>query len=94
MHLRIDSRGTAHAIYDETIDLRAIGRLAIRRASHVEPEDGGTWRVDLSPVKGPILGPFQRRSEALAAETEWLSRHWLLPKPFHSPSNPGDHNAP
>jgi hypothetical protein len=33
--------------------------------------------VDLSPVSGPTLGPFQNRSEALAAERSWLLTNWL-----------------
>lgn len=30
------------------------------------------WKVDLAPSGGPVLGPFQRRSTALAAEREWI----------------------
>lgn len=30
------------------------------------------WWVDLSPVKGRILGPFKKRQEALDAELAWL----------------------
>jgi hypothetical protein len=26
------------------------------------------------------LGPFSKRSDALAAETDWLERHWLNPQ--------------
>jgi len=26
---------------------------------------------------GPTLGPFASRSAALAAEVDWLDRHWL-----------------
>ena len=36
----------------------------------------GAWTADLSPVNGPVLGPYTRRSEALAAEIAWLER-WL-----------------
>ena len=36
------------------------------------------WLADLSPVNGPVLGPFDRRSEALAAELAWLEANWLL----------------
>ena len=39
----------------------------------------GGWRADLSPVGGPQLGPFRRRSEALRAEAAWLVEHWLVP---------------
>jgi hypothetical protein len=42
-----------------------------------EPDASGQWLADLAPVSGPILGPFAQRSEALAAESDWLARHWL-----------------
>ena len=35
-------------------------------------DDAGRWLADLSPVSGPLLGPFCLRSQALAAEQEWL----------------------
>ena len=52
--------------FRETIDLAALGPLTLRRASHVEPDVEGRWFADLTPVSGPLLGPFIRRSEALA----------------------------
>jgi hypothetical protein len=78
MQLVIDPQGTAHCVYGEEIELHALGNLAITRGSHVEPNDIGKWHADLSPVYGPVLGPFQRRSDALAAEIEWLNRNWIL----------------
>ena len=77
MDLVIDSKGRGRAIYGETFDLHALGRLAIRRGSHVEPTRDGRWTADLSPVDGPVLGPFAKRSEALAAEVTWLHTYWL-----------------
>lgn len=51
------------------------GVLRTRRASHVEPAGGGRlWQADLGPAGGPVLGPFERRADALAAEAEWLRR--------------------
>lgn len=55
----------------------ALGQGKTRRASHVEPNDADQWEADLSPVGGPVLGPFTKRSEALAAETEWIKKHVL-----------------
>jgi hypothetical protein len=77
MEIIISPRGDALAVYDEAIDLATIGRLSIRRASHVEPDDQGRWFADLAPVSGPQLGPFGLRSEALAAERAWLEVNWL-----------------
>ena len=77
MQLVIDPHGTVRCVYDETIELAALGSLDIRRASHVEPTADGHWTADLSPVHGPILGPFDHRTEALAAEQAWLAARWL-----------------
>lgn len=79
MELLIDSGGEVRCLYDETIDLHQIGSLTISRGSHVEPTSDGQWMVDLSPVNGPLLGPFPARSTALAAEVAWLNEHWLMP---------------
>ena len=78
MDLVVRPDGTVRCIYDEAIDLDAIGRPSITRASHVEPDGQGGWLADLSPVTGPILGPFPRRSQALTAEHNWLEANWLL----------------
>jgi len=72
MVLAVQPDGTLVCIYDETIELTAIGQLSIRRASGVEADEAGQWFADLAPVMGPRLGPFARRSEALAAEVAWL----------------------
>ena len=77
MEIIIKPGGQLHCLYDEAFDLHVLGRLDIHRASHVEPDGSGRWHADLSPVQGPVLGPFDRRSEALAAEREWLEIYWL-----------------
>ena len=77
MKLIVRPDGTVQAIYDETLDLGLLGRPTITRASHVEPDERGCWFADLSPVAGPVLGPFCRRSEALEAELAWLVTNWL-----------------
>jgi hypothetical protein len=77
MQLRITTSGAVHCVYSEALDLSRFGAISIRRGSLVEPTDLGKWTADLSPVGGPILGPFLSRSLALAAEQEWLERYWL-----------------
>ena len=72
MELVVGADGVARCIYDEGIDLREIGRLTITRASHVEPDAAGFWWADMGPSGGPVLGPFESRSETLAAERGWL----------------------
>jgi hypothetical protein len=77
VNLIIEKGGRVRSIYGEEIALDALGPLRIERASHVEPDSSGRWLADLSPVGGPVLGPFDLRSEALAAEVEWLEANWL-----------------
>jgi hypothetical protein len=72
MELVVDAGGDVRCIYDEALDLRALGQLQITRASHVEPDAEGCWWADMGPVDGPVLGPFGSRSEALGAERGWL----------------------
>ncbi|MCA9017725.1 MAG: hypothetical protein KDA77_20545 [Planctomycetaceae bacterium] len=79
MKLLISPLGTVHCVYSEAFDLATLGRLAISRGSYVEPNAAGQWLVDLSPVNGPLLGPFVQRSAALKSETDWLEQHWLSP---------------
>jgi hypothetical protein len=79
MTLIVEPTGRVRAIYSEEIALSALGRPEIARASHVEPDVDGRWHADLSPVGGPVLGPFDRRGDALEAEHAWLDAHWLVP---------------
>ena len=72
MELIVAGDGGVRCIYDESLDLRALGKLQITRASHVEPDLDGYWWADMGPVGGPVLGPFGSRSEALQAEKRWL----------------------
>ncbi len=79
MLMIIDSDATIRCLYTEEIDLAAFGVRSIQRASHVEPEDSGEWWADLAPTGGPRLGPFERRSAALAAEQTWLEERLCHP---------------
>ena len=81
MDLLIEPSGTVRCVFGEEIDLGQLGRLSIRRGSHVEPTRDGQWTADLSPVNGPLLGPFPTRTAALNAEVTWLQENWLLPSP-------------
>jgi hypothetical protein len=79
MHLVVEPTGRIRALYSEELDLAALGPPVIARASHVEPGPDGRWSSDLRPVGGPVLGPFDRRSQALDAEFAWLEAYWLGP---------------
>ena len=79
MQLVITPVGEVRCLYTESLDLTSLGSVHIQRGSHVEPDLVGQWFADLSPVGGPRLGPFPRRSDALSAEVAWLRDHWLVP---------------
>ncbi len=79
MELIFSTSGTCRCVYSEDFNLASLGTLQIQRGSHVEPNEEGQWTADLSPVNGPVLGPFPSRSEALRAEVAWLHEHWLVP---------------
>ena len=72
VELIVNADGGVRCISDEALDLRALGKLQITRASHVEPDVNGNWLADMGPSSGPVLGPFGSRSEALVAERGWL----------------------
>ena len=74
MQIVIKPTGVFISIYDDALDYGEFGKPQIRRASHVEPTTDGQWIADMSPINGPILGPFDKRSEALDAEIECLNQ--------------------
>jgi hypothetical protein len=75
LQMVVGTDGTVCFIYSELLDLASLGQVQIDRASHVEPDEQGRWWADLSPVQGPVLGPFDLRSDAVAAEVGWLECH-------------------
>ena len=75
MDLFIRPNGDVTTLYDELLDLSALGAMHIARASHVEPDANGQWFAHL--IDGPTLGPYSKRSEALDAERQWLTDHVL-----------------
>ena len=72
MELFISPDGLVKTLYGEAIELGELGKVSIVRASVVEPATTGGWLVDLSPVRGPVLGPFVLRSMGLKVERQWL----------------------
>lgn len=77
MVLRVYPDGIIRALHDDRLNLADIGRFRVARASWVEPDPNGKWWVDLDNSRGPILGPYSTRAEALRAEVTWLERHRL-----------------
>jgi hypothetical protein len=71
MELVISPSGEVTTIYNEVLNLAALGPQRIKRASHVEPDASGRWFAQI--IDGPVLGPFDRRSDAITAEIAWLT---------------------
>lgn len=72
--IRIENGHVQFVYNDELADLLDEGTVAVCRVSHVEPAVGGGWTADMSPVGGPVLGPFPLRATALEAELSWLQK--------------------
>lgn len=77
MQMVFEIDGTVRCVNTEEIDLSVIGDRKIKRGSHVEPDDENRWWADMGPVGGPVLGPFEKRGDALTAEVVWLESNWL-----------------
>lgn len=81
LEIMVDASGEVRGIYsDELADLLAAAghnTPQVKRASHVEPHPDGGWQADMTPVGGPVFGPYQHRREALDQELDWLQLHWL-----------------
>lgn len=96
MSTKIVFRGNKlRMLYNENLNLHALGRPSVGRASHVEIKEPlpwwelrqrwrlrkiplGQWYADMSPVRGPVIGPCCSRTAALAFEVAWLERNWLF----------------
>lgn len=60
--------GSARCLYSEAIDLHALGRLKVRRATRIEfDEKSQQWQV-LSPDGSQVLHQDPRRGACLAWE--------------------------
>jgi len=77
MILSITPKGDIRGIYTDDFPWLELGKTLVQRASHVEPDHLGLWWADLSMSGGPKIGPFARRSDAIAAEVAWLERNRL-----------------
>jgi len=73
MQLVVKPTGILIGIYDDSLDYGKFGKHRIRRVSYVEPDEQGRWFADMTLSEGPILGPFDKRHEAITAELEFLN---------------------
>jgi len=73
--IAIGADGVATMVYDDLhAEFMKQGGVSVCRASHVEPVPYGRWTADMSPVGGPLLGPFDLRADALRAEIQYLKQ--------------------
>lgn len=78
MTITISNDGAIAAVYEDGHPVLALdGAKEIKRASHVEPTEAGTWAADMSPVGGPVLPETATRADALVAEVKWLNENIL-----------------
>ncbi len=80
IQIKIDPNGGLSFLHNDDLAglIADASCIDTQRASHVEPVDNGMrWSADLSPVGGPVLGPFLLRRQALDAEAEWLQANIL-----------------
>lgn len=67
----VQIRRASHVEPTDGLSTKAIAWLLAYRAA-LPPN---MWWADLTPVDGPILGPFHTRATALTEEIVWLDMH-------------------
>jgi len=80
MKIKINTDGTACLLYMEDIPIEELGKVdSIKRLFHVEPTQDNRWTatVGMDTPECVVLGPFEKRSDALAAEVEWIEENIL-----------------
>ena len=60
--------GGVRCIYDESFDLRALGKLQITRASRAEPDAVGFLWAEVGAAGGPARRPLRTARELLLGE--------------------------
>jgi len=79
--INVSRSGEMTFIYDDKLTgLMKHGPAKITRASHVDPTADNKWEANMVPSRGPVLGPFDTRAEALAAEVRWINENVLTQK--------------
>ena len=78
MKIKINNDGSISHLYNETLlnilNEDNIKSTVSKRASNVEPENDGTWSVDLTKSNGIKHYGFKNRSTAIKFEIDWLDK--------------------
>lgn len=69
----IETRRASHVEPTSEISEEALKMLGASR-EQLPPDK---WWADMLPVRGPVLGPFDTREEALSEEVVWLNAHGI-----------------
>lgn len=80
MKIKINPDGTINLLYTEDICVEELGKVdSIKRLFHVEPTQDNKWTatVNRDTSECVMLGPFDKRSEALEAEVTWIEDNIL-----------------
>lgn len=80
MKIKINPDGTIILLYTEDICMEELGKVdSIKRLFHVEPTQDNKWTatVNIGTSECVMLGPFNKRSEALEAEVAWIEDNIL-----------------
>ena len=75
MNVTVTPQGDIRFVWDDALHaVTTLGPWTRRRASHVEDDGHGCFTADMSPMGGPVLGPFHLHKDAIAAEVAWLGK--------------------
>lgn len=80
MKIKINTNGTLNLVYTEDICVEELGKIdSIKRLFHVEPTQDNKWtaKVNIGTSECVVLGPYDKRSEALEAEVAWIEDNVL-----------------
>jgi hypothetical protein len=75
----IQIRRVSHVEPTDSLSEEALAWLRQNLDGEILPN---SWWADLTPVEGPVLGPYDTRDYALTMELTWLKKHGT-PFPFN-----------
>lgn len=68
------SQTALQAAYEDSLP-SATCVLPVSDGYKIVDTQANKWFADMTPVSGPVLGPFATRDQATAAELDWLDMH-------------------
>lgn len=71
--LEITTEGGLAMLHDDDFNMKEFGQVQMKRASHVEPAEDGTWFVQSAKTLKMLKEGFETRKEALDWEKKYYS---------------------